>query len=241
MPKLALVTGGNKGLGLEIGRQLALQGIRVILGGRSREKGLKAVQELQIQGLSVGFLFLDVSKHTQLRQDILRFLDQDQSDSFDILVNNAGIYRDVDDLEVFASLDFLTEDRLNQSFATNFFGPLVTCQTIIPLMCRQGYGRVVNVSSGWGKLETSDDRSGHVSYRLSKTALNALTKVLASEITHKNVKVNSMCPGWVRTRMGGPRAPRSPEEGARTAVWLATIPQSGPHGQFFYDGQVIPW
>jgi NAD(P)-dependent dehydrogenase (short-subunit alcohol dehydrogenase family) len=122
---------------------------------------------------------------------------------------------------------------------TNVYGPLLLCQALVPLMEANGLGRIVNVSSGMGQL--SDMRSGNPAYRLSKTALNALTGMVAAQVRSRNILVNSMCPGWVRTDMGGLEAPRSVEQGADTAVWLATLPNEGPTGGFFRDRKPIPW
>ena len=149
----------------------------------------------------------------------------------DVLVNNAGIYRRG------TSLDVAIAD-MRESFEIHFFGPLALCQALIPGMARRGYGRVVNVSSGYGAL--SAGLPGDAAYSLSKAALNALTLRLSKEVG-RGVKVNAACPGWVRTRMGGPEAPRSVEDGAATVVWLATLPASGPSGGFFRDGELLSW
>jgi len=122
---------------------------------------------------------------------------------------------------------------------TNLIGPLLLAQVLVPLMKRNGYGRIVNVSSGQGQL--SDMGVGTPAYRVSKTALNALTRTLAAELKGSGILVNSMCPGWVRTDMGGAGAPRTVEQGADTAVWLATLPDDGPSGGFFRDRRPIPW
>jgi NAD(P)-dependent dehydrogenase (short-subunit alcohol dehydrogenase family) len=126
---------------------------------------------------------------------------------------------------------------LRESMEANVYGPLQLCQTLIPLM--QGCGRVVNVSSGMGQL--SDMNGCCPGYRLSKTSLNALTRIFADELKGTQVKVNSVCPGWVRTDMGGPGATLSVEQGAETIVWLATLPEDGPSGGFFRNKQPIPW
>ena len=126
---------------------------------------------------------------------------------------------------------------MRRTFETNTLGPLMVSQALIPLM--QGSGRVVNVSSGMGQL--AEMNGGYPGYRLSKAALNALTRILADELEDTSVKVNSVCPGWVKTDMGGPDAPRTPEQGVQTIVWLATLPDDGPTGGFFRDKQPIPW
>lgn len=130
-------------------------------------------------------------------------------------------------------------DILDATLKTNFYGPLLLCQAFVPLMKRNKYGRIVNVSSGLGQLDSLG--SGYPAYELSKAALNALTLSMARELRGTNVLINAMCPGWVRTDMGGWHAPRSVEEGADTVVWLATLPDGGPQGGFFRDRQPIPW
>jgi NAD(P)-dependent dehydrogenase (short-subunit alcohol dehydrogenase family) len=152
-----------------------------------------------------------------------------------MLVNNAGILIDHIDTRL-AELDL---EPLRWTLETNLCGALHVTQVVLPLMRRNGYGRIVNMSSGLGQL--SDMRAGTPAYRISKTALNALTRILAAELEGSNIKINSTCPGWVRTDMGGPNATRSVQEGADTAIWLATLPDDGPSGGFFRDRQPIPW
>ena len=133
----------------------------------------------------------------------------------------------------------LNLETLSWTIETNLYGTLRVTQTVLPLMRKHGYGRIVNMSSGLGQL--CDMHAGTPAYRISKTALNAVTRILADELQGTNIKVNSMCPGWVRTDLGGPNATRSVEEGAATAVWLATLPDDGPSGGFFRDREAIPW
>ena len=156
----------------------------------------------------------------------------------DVLVNNAGILKEgfsPEDASVFEA----PIDLVMQTFATNTVGPLRLIEAIVPGMRERGYGRVVNLSSGAGQL--SDMGSGFPAYRMSKAALNALTRLTAAELGPGGVKINAMCPGWVRTDMGGPNATRTVEKGAETAVWLATLPADGPSGGFFRDRKPIPW
>jgi NAD(P)-dependent dehydrogenase (short-subunit alcohol dehydrogenase family) len=156
----------------------------------------------------------------------------------DVLVNNAAIL--IDEPGGFkASLFDLKADTLRRTMETNLLGPIRLIQAAAPLMREQAYGRIVNISSSAGQL--TDMGSGYPAYRMSKTALNALTRIAAAELGGGNVKVNAMCPGWVRTDMGGTSATRSPEEGADTAVWLATLPDDGPTGGFFRDRKPIAW
>jgi NAD(P)-dependent dehydrogenase (short-subunit alcohol dehydrogenase family) len=230
--KIAVVTGANRGIGFEISRQLAQRGIYVILTSRDEAKGRAACQRLEGEGLDVAYHQLDVTDPASVRRlgDFVR----DSYGRLDVLVNNAGILIDEQNSPLNVDLDVV-----RRTMETNVYGPLSLCQALLPLMERHDYGRIVNVSSGMGQL--SDMGGGYLAYRMSKTALNALTRILAAELQGTEVLVNSMCPGWVRTDMGGPSASRSVEEGADTAVWLATLPGGGPQGGFFRDRQPIPW
>lgn len=230
--RVAVVTGANRGIGFEIARQLATQGIRVILTSRDVEKGKAALQALAEEGLTVDYHPLDVT-HTDSIQDLRDFLQQEY-DRADVLVNNAGI-----GIDSGTSLLKLEIDTVRRTMDTNVYGPLRLCQALVPLMRRHNYGRIVNLSSSMGQLSSMSN--GAPSYRMSKTALNALTRILAAELKGTNILVNSMCPGHVRTDMGGSSAPRSVEEGAGTAVWLAPLPHDGPSGGFFRDRKAIDW
>ena len=227
--RVALVSGGNRGIGLEIVRQLAGRGITVILGSRDEERGRAAVE-----GLSGDVVVrqLDVTDEGSVAR--LAASVGDEFGRLDILVNNAGISNDDGQRGVNADLD-----RVRQALEANLFGAWRLCEMAIPLMQRHGYGRIVNLSSGMGALE--DMGAGSPGYRISKTALNALTRILASELRGSGILVNSVCPGWVQTDMGSPRAPRPVEEGADTPVWAATLPRGGPTGGFFRDRRPIPW
>jgi NAD(P)-dependent dehydrogenase (short-subunit alcohol dehydrogenase family) len=152
-----------------------------------------------------------------------------------VLVNNAGIMIDPPGTRFLES----KLDTYRDTLETNLFGPLQLSQAVVPLMKANRYGRIVNLSSGLGQL--AEMGAGTSAYRISKAALNALTRIVSSEFKDDDILVNSVCPGWVRTRMGGDNAPRSPEEGADTAVWLAMLPKGGPTGGFFRDRQPIPW
>jgi NAD(P)-dependent dehydrogenase (short-subunit alcohol dehydrogenase family) len=232
-PRIAVVTGGNKGIGFEICRQLAARGINVVLTARSRRRGAQAARTLQGEGLNVIFHPLDVTVPAEV-QALARYLDAAHG-RCDVLVNNAGIALDRYSMSVLDTPPRLFLDTLD----TNFYGPLRLCQALMPMMLRKRYGRVVNLSSGLGQLEDMED--GSAAYRVSKTALNALTRMAAAAAGNRNVLVNSMCPGWVRTDMGGSNATRSVEKGAETAVWLATLPDGGPSAGFFRDRRPIPW
>jgi NAD(P)-dependent dehydrogenase (short-subunit alcohol dehydrogenase family) len=230
---IAVVTGGNKGIGYEICRQLARRGARVVLTARDVRRGERAVKALQCLRLNVIFHPLDVDRLGEI-EALARYM-QTTHGRCDILVNNAGIAVDRYSMSVLATPLTLFRDTL----ATNFYGPLLLCQSLVPLMLKRRYGRVVNVSSGMGQLEDMQD--GNAAYRVSKTALNALTRMVAHATQGKGVLANAVCPGWVRTSMGGPHAARGVEKGAETAVWLASLPENGPTGGFFRDKQPIPW
>jgi NAD(P)-dependent dehydrogenase (short-subunit alcohol dehydrogenase family) len=227
--RVALVSGGNRGIGLEIVRQLAGRGITAILGSRDEESGRAAAE-----GLSGNVVVrqLDVTDEGSVAR--LAASVEDEFGRLDILVNNAGISNDDGQRGMNADLD-----RVRDALEANLFGAWRLCEMAIPLMQRHGYGRIVNVSSGMGALE--DMGGGSPGYRVSKTALNALTRILASELRGSGILVNSVCPGWVQTGMGSPRAPRPVEEGADTPVWAATLPKGGPTGGFFRDRRPIPW
>lgn len=230
--RIAVVTGANRGIGLETVRQLAVSGWRVILTSRDEEKGYQAAADLRDHGLAVDALQLDVTDRTSC--EAARAWLAQRFDHIDALVNNAGILIDSKATSVLE----LPIDVLRQTLETNLFGVLNVTQALAPLLRASGSARVVNLSSNLGQL--ADMQAGTPAYRMSKTALNALTRILAAELAPA-IKVNAMCPGWVRTAMGGPNAERPVERGADTAVWLATLPDDGPTGGFFRDRQPIPW
>lgn len=229
--KIAVVTGANKGIGLEICRQLAQKGVKVILTARNEEMGKKAKEKLQNVGLDVLFYQMDVISEESVQQAADYVMTNFAK--LDILVNNAGIGVDHDN-----TISHVNIDRIKEILETNTFGPLRVCRAFIPIILKSNHGRIVNISSGMGAL--SNMGSGSTGYRISKVALNAVTRMLASELKDTNIFVNSMAPGWVRTDMGGPAATRSVEEGADTAVWLA-IADNVPTGRFFQDREEIKW
>lgn len=234
--RTALVSGANRGIGFEIVRQLARLGILAVIGARDAREGLAAAETLKPEGIDIPVVALDVNEEGSAARavgEVKRIYGR-----LDILVNNAAILIDAPG-GFKASLFDLTSDTLRRTMETNLLGPVRLIQAAAPLMREQAYGRIVNISSGAGQL--SDMGSGYPAYRMSKTALNALTRIAASELGGGDIKVNAMCPGWVRTEMGGPDADRSPEEGADTAVWLATLPDTGPTGGFFRDRKPIAW
>jgi len=233
LTRLALVTGGNRGIGFEICRRLGSQGLAVVLGARDASKGKAAAKELQEAGMDVEFHRLDVTSCRSIRACVAAVADK--RGRIDVLVNNAGIMIDP------RGSRFLDSklDTYRDTIETNLYGPLQLAQAVVPLMKAHRYGRIVNLSSGLGQL--AEMGAGTPAYRVSKTALNALTRILAAEFEGSNILVNSMCPGWVRTGMGGESAPRTPAQGADTAVWLATLPDGGPSGGYFRDREPIPW
>lgn len=232
--RLAVVTGANRGIGFETCRQLAKAGFQVILTSRDRTKGEAAAQQLQQTGLDVLSYSLDVTNQASIEQ-LAQFI-KENFNRLDVLVNNAGVY--LDNSNGSSSILNAKLDTLQQTLETNLYGPLMLCQALIPLMKVNNFGRIINVSSGMGQL--TDMTGDSPAYRISKTSLNALTRILADELKSTGIVVNSICPGWVKTDMGGANAPRTPEQGADTIVWLATQPESETGG-FFRDRQPIPW
>lgn len=230
--RIALVTGANRGIGFEICRQIAGRGIRVLLTARDERRGREAAARLTRDGLDVQFRQLDVTDEDSVRR-LAAFVEAEFG-SVDILVNNAGVYPD-------EGVPGLTIDleTVRRTMEVNAYGPLRLCQALVPLMRRRRYGRIVNVSSGLGSL--TEMGGGTLAYRVSKVSLNAITRILADEVRGSGILINAMCPGWVRTEMGGRHAPRSVEEGADTAIFLATLPDTGPTGGFFRDRKPIPW
>lgn len=232
-PKIALVTGGNRGIGLEICRQLSAHGITVLMGSREFAKGEKAVSNFRRQGVTnIHPYQLTVNDEDSI-QGLYRKIEQD-FDRLDILVNNAGIYPDTAH-----SLLTVDIDLMRRAMDVNAYAPLRLIQVLLPLMKKNRWGRIVNVSSSMGDPDSLSN--GYPAYRFSKMTLNLFTRVLAQELNGTGIKINVMRPGWVRTDMGGSGAPRSVEEGADTAVWLATLPDDGPNGGYFYDRQPLDW
>ncbi|MDE2222791.1 MAG: SDR family oxidoreductase [Candidatus Omnitrophica bacterium] len=231
--RVIVVTGGNRGIGREICRQLARTDAVVLLTSRDEKDGLEAVEDLNKQELPVRYHQLDVTKPTQIL-GLTDFLSKEFG-RCDGLVNNAGIFLDNQGGNFF-NTDLTT---VRETMETNVYGPYLLTQALVPLMRKNNYGRIVNMSSGLGRL--SEMGANYPAYRMSKTAINAITRVLSSELAGTNILVNSMCPGWVKTRMGGPNAPRPVEQGADTAVWLATLPDGGPTGKIFLDRKEVTW
>lgn len=240
--KIALVTGANKGIGLETARQLAAQGYTVLLGARDEQRGVEAADRLKGEGLEVEFLPLDINDQAT-HDNAAKFI-SDRFGKLDILVNNAGIALD---FQVPASQG--TPEQWRRTFDTNVFNLISLTQKLLPLIKKSEAGRIVNLSSGLGSLTHSSDPSfpigalagSTVAYNASKAALNMFTIHLAAELKGTSIKVNSADPGWVKTDMGGQNASLEVEDGAKTPVWLATLPPDGPTGGYFHLGERIPW
>jgi NAD(P)-dependent dehydrogenase (short-subunit alcohol dehydrogenase family) len=231
--RIALVTGANRGIGLEVCRQLAGRGLRVVLTARDRAKADAAARTLRGSGgLDVVAEVLDVTDARSV-QALARALES-RGEGVDVLVNNAAVLI----AESRGILDTPLAD-LRATFETNVLGAVCVSQAFVPGMIERRYGRVVNVSSQAGQLSSMGTYAP--AYSMSKTALNAFTRQLAAATKGSGVLVNSACPGWVRTDMGGPGAPKSVQEGADTIVWLATLPARGPTGGFFGDRHPLDW
>lgn len=237
-PKVALITGGNRGVGLETAKVLAGQGIHVILGSRDLAKGERAAAELSASGGAVEALRLDVTQpadHAAARDHIARAFGR-----LDILVNNAGILARGGDCQS-------PIEDLRRIFETNFFAVVALTQALLPLIRRSEAGRIVNVTSILGSLTLHSDPASRIyhsklfSYGASKTALNAFTVHLAYELRDTPIKVNSVDPGWVKSDMGGPTAPMELSEGGRLVAPFATLPAEGPTGGYFRLDEKFPW
>jgi carbonyl reductase 1 len=259
--ELAVVTGGNRGLGLETCRQLAARQMRVVLASRDPERGRRAADQLAIEGLGVVAMPLDVSSALSVEKFARQMAER--YGRVDVLVNNAGI-----------ALDGFNAEVARHTLVVNFFGALHVTEALLPLIATKG--RVVMVSSSVGQLDgfpnalrrklespqldrgelatlmqsfVNDVRAGRhkergwpsSAYKVSKAGLNALTRVFARELAGRDIRVNAVCPGWVRTDMGGKSASRGVDEGASGIVWAATLPPDGPSGGFFRDSEPIPW
>lgn len=231
MARYALVTGANRGIGLEVCRQLAQQGFVVALGARDQQKGERAAAQLANEGLQVQFQQLDVDDQRSI--DAAQHAVEGQWGRLDVLVNNAAILYDTWQRALNADLH-----QVHQALQTNTIGPWRMAQAFVPLLRRSEHGRIVNVSSEAGSLSSMG--SGTPAYNVSKTALNAVTRMLAADLDGTGVLVNAVCPGWVATDMGGAGG-RPVAQGAASVMWAVTIPPNGPTGGFFRDGKPLPW
>ena len=234
MTKNVLVTGGNRGIGLEIVKGMLSKGYKVLMGCRDEESGLEAKKDTV--GGDLHIIEMPLDNETAIVDALVRA--EAVYGPIDILINNAGVLDDT-------PWDEVNAETLAKSMQVNVNAPLTLIQQTLPQMIDRGFGRIINVSSSYGSF--AEGLKGPLSYALSKAALNALTVKMAAVVDEAsdsgslNVKVNSMTPGWVHTRMGGSDAPKTPQEGADTAIWLATIEEGGPHGQFLKDREPIDW
>ncbi|MFE4708327.1 SDR family NAD(P)-dependent oxidoreductase [Peribacillus simplex] len=229
--KVALVTGGNRGIGYELVKQLALEGFKVILTSRNPIMGHKIAKKLKKSDLDVSFLVMDVDNQESILQAAITV--NERYGRLDVLINNAGVYLDED-----KKLVAMDPSILDKTMETNFFG-VYLIRSFIPIMEKQGYGRIINVSSEYGGMSQLS-YPGVGAYKLSKLALNGLTQLLAGEVKG-DIKINAVDPGWVSTEMGGPSAPTTPKQAAESFLWLATIGSEGPNGKFFRGGKLMDW
>jgi len=231
MDKVALVTGTNRGIGLEIGKQLASRGITVVMTARNMQAGRPQVNELRKQWKHVWYHQLNVNDEKSML-DVFQYIDASFG-KLDILINNAGIF--LDDGKSAVELDL---EMLRSTMETNLFGPVRLIQVMLPLLKKSDDARIINLSSTMGQFGSLGPRSA--AYRISKAALNAMTVIFAAELSPYRIKVNSVHPGWVKTDMGGPNAPLPVDKGADSAVWLATADEI-PNAKFIQNRTVINW
>jgi NAD(P)-dependent dehydrogenase (short-subunit alcohol dehydrogenase family) len=242
--RIALVSGANRGVGLEISRQLGAKGHAVIIGSRDSKKGEAAAEDLRGGGADVHVVQLNVGDPASIAAAVATI--GERFGVLDVLVNNAGVL-----LESWGTLPSdITLEQMRATFEVNFFGLFEMTRACLPLLRKSTAARIVNLSTDMASLGTLDDPKSVVyevwapAYQASKAAVNALTVLFAKELKHTNIKVNSASPGWARTAMGGEEAPLSAAQGADTAVWLATLPDDGPSGAFFSSSRsrgAIEW
>ncbi len=230
--KTALVTGANKGIGFGVSKKLAQLGYKVFMLGRNEEKINKAYQELKKLGLDVEALIADVSDDVSI-ENLSKDLGK-KIQKLDILINNAGILFDADEKGKFG----ISTKEILETFNTNTIGAYRMIKSVYPFLIAGKNPCVVNISSKMGQL--AEMQGGYAAYRMSKSALNALTRILAKEFEGK-IKINSVHPGWVKTDMGGPNALRSIDDSLEGIIWAATLPPDGPSGKFFMDGKILEW
>ncbi|MBC7808947.1 MAG: SDR family oxidoreductase [Akkermansiaceae bacterium] len=241
--KIALITGANKGIGFETARQLGQRGATVLIGARDAGRGETAAQTLCSEGLNAEVVVLDTSDPASVQAAAQAV--GNKYGRLDILINNAGVI--IEDWMTPPSQTTL--ETFQNTFATNVWGVIATTQAFLPLVKNSPAGRIVNVSSTMGSLTAMSDPANQYggggayasAYRTSKAALNMLTELFAKELAQTPIKINSICPGWVRTEMGSDAAPRSVEQGATASVRYATLPADGPTGGFFDEDGVVAW
>jgi NAD(P)-dependent dehydrogenase (short-subunit alcohol dehydrogenase family) len=246
MTKIAVITGANRGLGFATARLLGQSDVKVLVGARSLAKGEQAAERLRGEGVDAEPLSLDVASSASI-QEAARQVEH-QYGRVDILINNAGILPEVTASDVDGPLD---PRMFRESFEINVFGAVSVTKAFLPLLRKSAAGRIVNVSSTMGSLTDQSDPSsiyyGQVvpAYQMSKAALNGLTIALSKTLKDTSIKVNSICPGWVQTDLGGPEnkaaAPTTADEAAQIVVEMASIPDDGPTGQFVDRDGTVPW
>ena len=244
--KIAFITGGNRGIGLETAKQLGALGVFPVIGARTEQAGKEAVAQLKAAGVDAEAIVFDVTQKTDHATAVSYF--ENKAGRLDILVNNAGVFLEG---EPGSALDHtastVPEQVLRATMDANFFAPIAVTQALLPLLRKAPAGRIVNLSSILGSLTLQSDPTSPIyemkatAYNSSKTALNAFTVHLAHELKNTSVKINSAHPGWVQTAMGGSAAPMNVVDGAKTSVQLATLPADGPNGGFFHLGEPLPW
>lgn len=244
--KIAFITGANKGIGFETAKQLAQKGIYPVIGSRKADAGKEAVKKLAALGLEAESIVFDVTNKDH-HQTAVKFF-QDKFGKLDILINNAGVLLEGDPASGSPLPTVNVQEKvLRDTFEANFFAVVFTTQAFLPLLKKSDSGRIVNVSSILGSLNFHADPNSPIyhsklfAYNSSKTAVNAFTVHLAYDLKDTKIKVNSIHPGWVQTELGGSSAPMSIEDGAKTSVELALIPDNGPTGGYFHMGQTLPW
>ena len=245
-PKIAFISGANRGIGFETARQLGQLGVFTVLGVRSADAGKDAVARLKEEGIAAEAIVFDATNKADHHKAIAWF--EQSAGRLDILVNNAGIHLEGEPgAEPLYTASTVPEQVLRDTLDTNFFAPVALTQALLPLLRKAPAGRIVNLSSILGSLTLHSDPTSPIydfkamAYDTSKPALNAFTVQLAHELRNSTVKVNSAHPGWVQTSMGGSAAPMNVVDGARTSVYLATLPEDGPSGGFFHMSDALPW
>jgi len=247
-PKIAMVTGANRGLGFEISRQLGKKGITVLMGARNSEKGEQAAKTLRGEGLETHAIALEVTDSASIASAVERI--RSDFGKVDVLVNNAAVL-----LDIGIQPSDVKEEMLRSTFEVNFFGPYRLTQQLVPLLKKSRRGRIVNLGTQVASLNQLADPNSPLredicpAYQTSKTALNAMTLVFAKELKEFGIKINSVCPGWVMTDMGHDDLPdygdavrpMSPQEAVEKLIWLTELPDDGPTGGFFSEGRSVPW
>jgi NAD(P)-dependent dehydrogenase (short-subunit alcohol dehydrogenase family) len=241
--KVAFITGGNRGIGLETARQLGKQDVKVVIGSRDLKKGKEAADELRADGADVETIRFDINKQSDYKE-AFNYFDKNFG-KLDILINNAGAMKEA--IGAANNASSVSVAILRETFETNFFGAIELTQVLLPLLKKAPEARIVNLSSILGSLALHSDPKSFIydaktlAYDASKTALNAFTVHLAHELRDTRIKVNSAHPGWVKTEMGTDAAPMEIPDGAKTSVALALLAADGPTGGFFHMGETLPW